>query len=377
MILDNLKEYFSFSKSERNGAIVLVFVIVILFTATQIINGKKNNKPVNYSSFEKEIDRFQTMLVTKDTVIENNNQLYSGHFRFDPNFASDSVWKLAGLTEKQITNIRNYLAKAGHFKNKEDLRKIYSINNELYTKILPYININKETGNILEPKSNIEKNDKQNHNIEYFNFDPNTANIDEWKRLGLNTGQIEVIQKYLQKGGRFSKKENLKKIFVIDEKKYAELEPYILIEASNETVFNSQQAASSLIIELNSATHDELLKLNGIGNGFASGIIKYRNLLGGFLKKEQLLEVYNFNFELFQKLEPYVYVDSLNITKININMADIKILARHPYIKYIYAKEIVKFRERNGPYGKVDDILLNYIIPEADFEKVKEYLTFK
>src|SRR5204863_4153281 len=66
--------------------------------------------------------------------------------------------------------------------------------------------------------------------ITYFDFDPNNLSSENWKQLGLNDGQIRAIRNYESKGGRFRKKEDLKKMYVISEKDYARLEPYIKIQ---------------------------------------------------------------------------------------------------------------------------------------------------
>ena len=47
-----------------------------------------------------------------------------------------------------------------------------------------------------------------------------------------------------------------------------------------------------VVVEINTADSAELMRLNGIGASFSRRIVKYRNLLGGFISKEQLLEVY-------------------------------------------------------------------------------------
>ena len=45
-------------------------------------------------------------------------------FYFDPNGLPVSKWKKLGLTEKQITVIKNYENKGGRFEKPSDLQKI-------------------------------------------------------------------------------------------------------------------------------------------------------------------------------------------------------------------------------------------------------------
>jgi competence protein ComEA len=49
----------------------------------------------------------------------------------------------------------------------------------------------------------------------YFEFDPNGLSNQRWLQLGLSFKQIRVIRNYELKGGRFFKKEDLRRIYSI------------------------------------------------------------------------------------------------------------------------------------------------------------------
>lgn len=97
-------------------------------------------------------------------------------------------------------------------------------------------------------------------------------------------------------------------------------------------------------IDLNIADTLTLKKLKGVGSIFSNRIIKYRDLLGGFSNKSQLLEVYGIDSSLYQKLSPYVYVDHKSLKKINLNYASVDQLKAHPYLGYKESNAIVKYR---------------------------------
>ena len=63
-------------------------------------------------------------------------------------------------------------------------------------------------------------------------------------------------------------------------------------------------------MELNTAVKDDLLKIKGIGPYFAKKIIEYRTLLGGYVFKEQLLELWKMDAEKFLRIEESLIVDS-------------------------------------------------------------------
>lgn len=77
----------------------------------------------------------------------------------------------------------------------------------------------------------------ENEAISYFNFDPNSITAEDWKKLGLSDKKAKVVLNYISKGGRFYKKEDLKKIYSITEKDFFRLEPYITIPSSSSNSF--------------------------------------------------------------------------------------------------------------------------------------------
>ncbi|MGM9740930.1 MAG: ComEA family DNA-binding protein, partial [Candidatus Cryptobacteroides sp.] len=62
---------------------------------------------------------------------------------------------------------------------------------------------------------------------ENFRFDPNTATIDELRRLGFSLRQAEAIDNYRSKGGRFRRKSDFAKSYVVEDSVFRRLEPYI------------------------------------------------------------------------------------------------------------------------------------------------------
>lgn len=61
--------------------------------------------------------------------------------------------------------------------------------------------------------------------------------------------------------------------------------------------------------------------------------------------------------------------------KVNINAAGVDELVTLPGIGKAYAERIVEYRQKNGPFKKVEDILNVRGIGEKTFERIKDRLT--
>src|ERR1017187_9352250 len=78
-------------------------------------------------------------------------------------------------------------------------------------------------------------NNPQLDSAERFIFNPNNLGEEDWKRLGLSDKQIHVIKNYESKRGKFTSKEDVKKMYCITPQLYASLESYIQIPQENKS----------------------------------------------------------------------------------------------------------------------------------------------
>ena len=143
---------------------------------------------------------------------------------------------------------------------------------------------------------------------------------------------------------------------------------------ASSSFYQTQYPKKSLSFELNTADSLDLVQLYNIGPVVARRILKYRSLLGGYVRKEQLREVYGIDSARYNDIAPHLTVDPSRITPIDINTADIDRLKRHPYLDYYQAKAIIRLREERGAYAGVRDILNIPIIDSETFTRIEPYL---
>lgn len=376
----DFKKYFSFKKKDRIGIISLLILILLIISADLSLPKLLNNdeKEYDFTEFTAEIDTFMLSLVEvdDDTYISRLDSFIIARydslelFMFDPNYTSDAEWLLLGLTEKQINTINNYKDRGGSFKIKDDFRKIYGIRTMQFKLLEPFIDLPENLPNNSQQRRS--NNQATTNDYVLFEFDPNTATDNDFKKLGLSDRQINTINNYRSKGGYFKVKEDFKKIYVISEDDYNRLAPFIVIKPQQ-----SQQPAIADIptIEINSADTSLFKLLPGIGTVLSGRIIKFRAKLGGFYSVEQIKEVYGITTETYNKIKQYLTINTDNIAKININFAKYSDLVKHPYIDSKTANAILNYKKQHGFYNSVEQLLSENVLEPILYSKLSIYLT--
>ncbi|MEO6452681.1 MAG: helix-hairpin-helix domain-containing protein [Ginsengibacter sp.] len=230
-----------------------------------------------------------------------------------------------------------------------------------------------------------EKNYYPKALFEVFYFDPNTATPADWKRLGLRERTIETIQKYLSKGGKFYRPEDISKIWGLHAEDVKRLLPYIKIaqkpdlvkhEFPNSAAKNSSYVPKTLqLLDINTADTTGFIALPGIGSKLAQRIINFRNRLGGFYSVDQVSETFGLPDSTFQKIKPRLTLSYTSIKKININTASPDEFKAHPYIRYGLGNSIIQYRNQHGNFSSVIDIKKIMVVTEEVYKKIEPYIT--
>lgn len=190
--------------------------------------------------------------------------------------------------------------------------------------------------------------------VESFVFDPNTVSLEDLERLGFSSRQAAAIGNYRLKGGRFRRKEDFAKSFVVADSVYRRLEPYIRIP----------------LVDINTADSAAFDGLPGIGPYFAAKMVEYRDKLGGYSYPEQLMDIYNFGPERYEALEDLISCSAPEAYGLWTLPAEE--LRRHPYIRtWQAANAIVLYRENNPADSlSVAGMAEAGILPEEDVSRL-------
>lgn len=170
---------------------------------------------------------------------------------------------------------------------------------------------------------------RQTRTVESFRFDPNTVSVEDLQRLGFSEKQALSIASYRDKGGRFRRKSDFSKSYVVSDSVYRRLEPFIDIP----------------LLDINKADSAAFDTLPGIGAWFASKMVSYREELGGYSCKEQLMDIHRFDREKYDGLADLVCCSPPERAFALWSLPEDQ-LREHPYIKsWQVARSIVLFRD--------------------------------
>ena len=137
------------------------------------------------------------------------------------------------------------------------------------------------------------------------------------------------------------------------------------------------KADKIIIIDINQATKDDLIKVYGIGDAISDRILKQKDKLGAFVSMEQMSDVWGLSPEVVTNLNTHFKVLKLpNVEKVAINDASIKELAQFYYFRYALAKEIVTYRSMNGKIKNIEDLTKIKGFPVDKAKIIALYLDF-
>lgn len=218
-----------------------------------------------------------------------------------------------------------------------------------------------------------------------FPFDPNTLDAAGWKRLGIRDRTITGILHYREKGGRFRRADDIRKIWGIPPDMRERLIPYVCIaidaappEQSGypTPVFRKPPPAAPVVIDINQADSAAWEALPGIGPSLASRIIRFREKLGGFYSIDQVAETFGLPDSVFRLIVPRLQLRQTSVQQLAINESDVSVLAAHPYIRFKLARLIVSYRLQHGNFKTPRDLLMIPACNDSLIQKLAPYLKF-
>ena len=192
-----------------------------------------------------------------------------------------------------IQRIKNYEAKGGKFRTKEDLKKIYGLPPKQYQALAPYI---------LIPPTGVASSNKQadkNMHASAIVIELNQADSSTLETLpGIGPAFAKRIVNYRNKLGGFYTIDQLKEVYGLDSNVYEILKPRLNLN-------------SALIrpININTADLKTLQSHPYIRYALARMIINYREQHGPYAQKDALKKLTLVTPDVWERIAPYLVTE--------------------------------------------------------------------
>jgi competence protein ComEA len=258
------------------------------------------------------------------------------------------------------------------------------INIEEYTCLMDSLTVYGEYKSY--PKSNYTDKKSarsKNYRRATFYFNPNTCSSDSLALLGFSPSVIKSVINYRTKGGVIYNFEKFKKMYGVDSVQLRELEKWMVFpekvkhknndHTTGKNKIYTTRAEEKIRVELNIADSISLTRIKGIGAFWASRIIRTRKNCGGFSSLEEIRENAWLPDSILQIIQPFIYVDPVNMPRIEINTADYKTLIRQPYFDRKKVQILLKYRESHGPFRELNDLRKIAAFDEHFYRKISTH----
>lgn len=232
----------------------------------------------------------------------------------------------------------------------------------------PSTSLEEEKWLSLQSQIDLMKQEKQNYVPKIYPFNPNFITDYKGYKLGMSVAEIDRLQAFRKQNKYVNSASEFQNVTKISDSLLAVMAPYFKFpdwvknkkefkKYKNDAYTSFPKKEKLAVIDINQATQEDLIKINGIGEAISARILKYKESLGGFVSMEQMKDIWGLSPEVIEKLNSHFKILAVsNVKKIDINNASVKELSQFPYFNYQQARQIVTFRSMNGDFKNIQDL---------------------
>ncbi len=284
-------DYFTFSKAQQRGILVLLILIVSVslfyFLAPSLIQSKTIQADDTLEALMTQIE-MDTLRENKSYSDKNNSGQATelSPFFFDPNTLDEAGFRKLGLREKLVSTIIHYRNKGGKFYNSESLKRIYGLRDDEFQQLEPYIHI-----------AHAEQNRYQQKPREILSIELNSADTTQLIRLpGIGSKLSMNIIRLREQLGGFENVNQIKEVYGLSAETFEDIKASLHVNKSLIKTLN-----------LNAATLYELNAHPYLHGEIARALVDYRKTQNYKIENlNQIREIALINEEIFRKIVPYL-----------------------------------------------------------------------
>lgn len=232
------------------------------------------------------------------------------------------------------------------------------------------------------------KQEKMDYVPKIYPFNPNFITDYKGYKLGMSVPEIDRLLAFRKENKYVNSPKEFQAVTKVSDSLLKAIAPYFKFPdwVNNKKEFKDYKNYPNtafakkekiVVIDINQATQEDLIKIYGIGEAISLRILKLKESLGGFVSMEQMKDVWGLSPEVIENLNSHFKVSVLpNLKKIDINNASIKELSQFPYFKFPLAKQIVTYRSMNGDIKNKEDLSKIKDFPVDKIAIIALYLDF-
>jgi len=238
----------------------------------------------------------------------------------------------------------------------------------------------------LQPEIDKMKKAKIDFKPKIYPFNPNFITDFKGYKLGMSTVEIDRLLKFREGNKYVNSAEEFQAVTKVSDSLLNAIAPYFKFPdwvKNKKSSFTSYEKRSFvknekiILIDINKARQEDLIKIYGIGPGLSERILKQKEILGGFVSMEQMNDIWGLSPEVIEKLNAQFKIGVVpNVKKIKINDASVKELSQFPYFRYPISKEIVTYRSMNGGIFSSEDLIKIKGFPVEKVKIIEKYLEY-
>ncbi|WP_395046742.1 helix-hairpin-helix domain-containing protein [Flavobacterium sp.] len=221
-----------------------------------------------------------------------------------------------------------------------------------------------------------------------YPFNPNFITDFKGYKLGMKVTEIDRLLAFRKTNKYVNSTQEFQNVTKVSDSLLATISPYFKFpdwvtnkknyasyENTNHKDFNKKEKI--VIININEASKDDLMKIYGIGDAISDRILKQKEVFGSFVSMSQMEDIWGLSPEVITQLNSHFKVAGTTTTnKIDINNVSTKELTKFPYFKYALAKEIVTYRSMNNGIKDIEDLTKIKGFPVEKVKIIALYLKF-
>ncbi|MDQ6472405.1 helix-hairpin-helix domain-containing protein [Flavobacterium sp. LHD-80] len=230
---------------------------------------------------------------------------------------------------------------------------------------------------------------KNERKVMQYSFNPNFISDYKGYKLGMSVLEIDRLIAFRKENKYVNSAEEFQEVTKISDSLLKVISPLFKFpdwtrNKSNFKVEKKEYVQKTdfkkekiIMLDLNQASQEDLIKIYGIGEALSLRILKQKEILGGFVSMEQMNDIWGLSPEVINELNSHFkIVIPKDLKKIAINDASLKELSQFPYFKYALAKQIITYRSMNGNFNNIEDLTKIKDFPVEKAKIISLYLEF-